>query len=393
MIRRRLLAVLLLSIIISPLLMQVAHAFDRDFYSANDIIYYNPDATNGCGSTSLNGKDNIEKALNFYMKKGLSLAQAAGILGNFIAESGVEPRKEQGGKLVDDNYVPIDGVGFGIAQWTFKSRQLPLEAFMKSQGVGITDLGGQLGFSWQELQTNYAKTLQTLLSQSDPIQAAFVFHQGYEGSNDSLEQIINGRGGNAKKLYDQYKNAPPVATLDSGSSSGSSDSGGCSNSTLSDKVLSYAWHDYRGLTVIATPGWITAWTTARNAGFYVGGTQYPGIDCGGFVTRLLIDSGFETNYNYAGKGGNTDVQEKWLQENWTKLGTGGTINPATLQPGDVAIKSSLTGQEGHTFVFVGKIPNSDFASTIASASWDERAPMADTAQSPTDNHFTWYRKK
>ena len=197
---RKILPFLLLAILIAATSVQEVSAFDRNFYSGNDIIYYNPDASGGCGSTTLNGKDAIEKALNFYMGKGLNLAQAAGIVGNFIAESGVNSAKEQGGRIVDDSYVPKDGVGFGIAQWTFSSRQIPLENFMKDQKVGITDLGGQLGFSWQELQTTHSKALQSLLAQSDPIQAAFVFHRDFEGSADSLDQIIANRGGNAKKL-------------------------------------------------------------------------------------------------------------------------------------------------------------------------------------------------
>jgi len=406
MLRRKILPLLLLTILVATNIVQEAGAFDRDFYGANDIIYYNPDALNGCGS-ALNGKDNIEKALTFYMGKGLTLAQAAGIVGNFIAESGVDPRKEQGGKIVDDSYVPKDGVGFGIAQWTFSTRQIPLENFMKSQvpPVGITDLGGQLGFSWQELQTTHSKALQSVLAQSDPIQAAFVFHRDYEGSADSLQQILNNRGGNAQKLYDQYKNSPPVATV--GGSSATSDSG-CSNGTLSDKVLSYAWPTYRGLTTVAQQGWTDAVKQAQSSGMYVGGSAYPGIDCGAFVTLLLINSGFEPNYNYGdllSKGaGNTDAQEKWLRENWQSLGTGATINPANLQPGDVAIKSSFTGQEGHTFVWVGKVAGfgddpahgrslaNGNPEQIASASLDERAPMADV-QSPTDSHFNWYRKK
>ena len=74
-----------------------------------------------------------------------------------------------------------------------------------------------------------------------------------------------------------------------------------------------------------------------------------------------------------------------MKENWQSLGSGNEISPEQLQPGDVAIN------ETHTFVYVGEVEGSE--SKIASASWDERAPMADTSQQPTDPKFRWYRKK
>ena len=46
------------------------------------------------------------------------------------------------------------------------------------------------------------------------------------------------------------------------------------------------------------PAYAAAITKAKAEGQYVGND---GVDCGGFVTRLMIDSGFEPNYNYAGK--------------------------------------------------------------------------------------------
>lgn len=159
--------------------------------------------------------------------------------------------------------------------------------------------------------------------------------------------------------------------------------------SFDELTLSYAWPTYKGLTVDATPGWVNAYTTARAAGRYVGGTTYPGIDCGGFVTTLIVDSGFDKTYNHGSLikdgAGYTPIQYAWLRENWQSLGMGSSIDTATLQKGDVAIRA------GHTFIYVGDIPG--FGSKLASASLDERAPMADTAQKATDGTFEWFRKK
>lgn len=127
---------------------------------------------------------------------------------------------------------------------------------------------------------------------------------------------------------------------------------------------------------------------ARDDGQYIGGIRYPGIDCGGYVTRLLIDSGFEPKYNYSGKAsggaGPTDTQEKWTKENWKTTTVKST---ADLQPGDVAFRP------GHTYLFVGKVdgfsgPNPQFSSS----SLDGRAPMAGQGN-PLSAEITWYRKK
>lgn len=117
----------------------------------------------------------------------------------------------------------------------------------------------------------------------------------------------------------------------------------------------------------------------------MGGISLPGIDCGGFVTLLVRDSGYEKGYNDNGKGGATSAQEAWMQKNWESLGSSSGISEGTLQPGDVAINAS------HTFIYVGEVPG--FQAKIASASLDERAPMADNQQSPTQPGYNWYRKK
>jgi N-acetylmuramoyl-L-alanine amidase len=170
------------------------------------------------------------------------------------------------------------------------------------------------------------------------------------------------------------------------------------NGTLSNYVLAYAYHEYKpapnwDLKVEGNgsiPGYAAAVKTAQKEGRYVGGGAHPGVDCGGFVTTLLYDSGFEPKYNSSAKGGNVVAQHAWADKNWKKLGSGSSIDVATLQPGDVA----YTSDDGHTFVYVGKIEG--FGSKIASASFSNtgeswRAPMAGH-ESPTGS-VTWYRKK
>ena len=144
-------------------------------------------------------------------------------------------------------------------------------------------------------------------------------------------------------------------------------------------------------------------TAAISSQQYVGGCR--GVDCGGFVTRLMIDSGWEPNYNYGGKmnagAGSTEAQQQWLEKNWDKKGNI-VLNPKTkqsesglfvsdLEPGDVAIIAGY-----HVFVYVGEIPG--FGSSVVSASLCKRAPMAGPdpvggVPGSVGAKYTWYRKK
>lgn len=364
---------------------------------------------------ALAGNNNVEKILNFYMRKGLNLAQASGIVGNMMQESGLKPNIVQGGKLIgeNENYKLQNGVGFGLVQWTFTGRQKPLQDHINKMGVKNTDLGGQLSFTWVELTGPYLSTLNNLKRTNDPVQAAVVVHDGYESSADSDATVRSVRGGNAKKVYDTYKNAPALAgsTAETkmnnptgeekvdehgqaktetvaNSEEDTSGTGGCGSfagGNFAETLKAYAWPTYKGNDIKPTNTYASAVKKAMGQGLYVGGIAYKGIDCGGFVTLLVRDSGYDKGYNYNGKGGPTSSQEAWMKQHWQSLGTSSSISASKLQPGDVAVNST------HTFIYVGDVPG--FKAKIASASLDERAPMADNQQSPTQPGYNWYRKK
>ncbi len=169
-------------------------------------------------------------------------------------------------------------------------------------------------------------------------------------------------------------------------------SNGCNvNGELSELVLAYAWPDYHKAPYTdRMPAYAEAVSVSRREGRYVGGSVngVPGIDCGGFVTILVQNSGLEPTYNTGSDGtgiaGNTPYQEKWiLEHNWTLLNqTANTpIDTSVLQAGDVAFygNSSHYSNNKHTFIYVGSIPG--FNSVIASAAYGSsgtggRAPMA-----------------
>ena len=198
-------------------------------------------AAAGSTAISADAEANLVTILQFFTSNGLSLAAAAGIAGNLKMESGFNPAIIQGGAIAPPGYIPVNSVGFGLAQWTFTSRQQPLVDLAASRGASVTDLGIQLDYMWQELNGGWISTLTALDAiKTDPVEAAVIFHELYEGSADSSAAVINNRGGAATAIYNQYQGqiadgtgVTGVAPVSSGTSAaGNSFCGTATNGSL-----------------------------------------------------------------------------------------------------------------------------------------------------------------
>lgn len=383
-------------------------AYDVDFFSANDILFYNPDDT-GCGDTAVGGSSSgssadfmvrAEKAVKIFTGKGLSLAAAAGIVGNLRAESGLEPAKIEGQykSLAPDDYQPVSGTGFGIAQWTFPGRQGPLVEFAKSKNVKITDLDMQLEFLWKEVTSNtfmpMLEKLNSIKSETpyngvDPVIAAtIIFHgpnykiekdptgktvldglkRGFEGSADNADKIINTRGGFATGVYNEFKGKIPdgtgVSGVDTGTGSSTSGVGDCGgNGIVAGDVVKTALSF--ALDTPATNG-MNSESDAKPE--YVSAINQfnPGAnvaDCGIYVGTVMIASGVDVNYPKAG----TAVQRDYVKRETTKYQIIENPTRDILQPGDILIVNN--GSDHHTEIYTG---GAEYP--IADASQDQRVP-------------------
>ena len=103
------------------------------------IEYYN--STKIIIQRQLVGSTNVERAWNFYQEEGFSEEATAGILGNFMRESKMNPAAEEIGNKI----------GYGIAQWSF-TRRTDLEKWTKENNFLVSSLEGQLNFSIYEMQ-------------------------------------------------------------------------------------------------------------------------------------------------------------------------------------------------------------------------------------------------
>ncbi len=202
----------------------------------------------------------------------------------------------------------------------------------------------------------------------------------------------------AQALIDKYWDSSPAITLPISITAGSTDdlegilvplgadceqTGAVGDGSLAQKILDYAWPTFhKAPYLIMKPEYKKAIDAARSRKEYVGGGIHPGIDCGGYVTRLMRDSGTDPQYNKY--QGNTFYQKKYMDDNpskYKKLSVGSTKD---LQFGDIAIIGNQ-----HTFMYVGpgKVPGFTGSSTSASiTTW--RTPMADGTPI---RGYNWYR--
>ncbi len=320
------------------------------------------DSGNGCSSGSsaiMVGSDNIEKAYNYFLQKGLTANQAAGIVGNLMNESaGVNPAAQQDGS---NSPLPKDTVGFGIGQWTYTSRQQPLVDLAKSKGLPVTDLHVQLDYTWQELKTTYSNVLSKLKASTTVGDATSIILNDYEAPAERVQNLII-RTGNANQVLTRYGGGKASSVVPSASTNanGCTTSAGAVNGSIVQTALNFAW-DTRGHgpnESDAKPSYQTAMPTYNGS---VG--QLPFSDCGVFTSTVMIASGADKNYPRRG----TTNQIPYLQKNTTLYREIPNVtNTSQLKPGDILINTD------HTYIYVGKQPN---GYNSVAASLGERVPQ------------------
>jgi Phage tail lysozyme len=163
-------------------------------------------ASAGVGGPIASALNTEQAGLQYYISKGWTPAQAAGIMGNLIHESG--------GRLNPAAVNPGDGTdgsdSIGIGQWNGQ-RAANLKSFAAAQGKSWQDFGVQLAFVQHELETSEGAAGQRLKAAQSPQDAAAAFALGYErpqgfqsgdlskvtGGQNRLDQTLRLAGGGA----------------------------------------------------------------------------------------------------------------------------------------------------------------------------------------------------
>tara|TARA_R110002153_G_scaffold155512_7_gene307577 strand:- start:982 stop:1809 length:828 start_codon:yes stop_codon:yes gene_type:complete len=108
------------------------------------------ESINASLQTSLVGSTNAEKAFNFMVMNGFATHQAAAMVGNFAAQSGVE--------LTNGSY--------GIVSWN-GDREKALTEYATAINQPITLLETQLGFVIQEMRGSFSPAAAKIRSSND----------------------------------------------------------------------------------------------------------------------------------------------------------------------------------------------------------------------------------
>jgi Phage tail lysozyme len=156
--------------------------------------------------------DNQQQAYQYLISQGYPPVAAAGIVGNLVQESGVNPTVNPGDS----------GTAHGIAQWR-GDRWSGLQNYAKQNNGSANDLNTQLGYLDYELRNRYGDTYQKLMSARSPGDAAGAFALGYErpkGAETGIAANVDGWGNRlsaaqsiygAPVSYQQTAQAQPVA--------------------------------------------------------------------------------------------------------------------------------------------------------------------------------------
>lgn len=157
---------------------------------------------------------------NFLMSKINNPYGVAGLMGNLYAESGLNPRNLQnsGNKkysLSDDEYTENidlgiiskqkfcnDGYGYGLAQWTYKTRKEKLYNYCVKVHLSIGNLQAQLEYLWIELQ-KYTGVMKVLKAAKNIQEASDIVLLKYERPADQSEKVKKKRAKFGQEIFDR----------------------------------------------------------------------------------------------------------------------------------------------------------------------------------------------
>lgn len=150
---------------------------------------------------------------------GLTPAGAAGLMGNFMAESAMKSENLQNTgntklDMTDGEYTSYvdngtytnfakDGHGYGLAQWTYWTRKRDLLAFAKNLGKSIGDYMMQVAFTLQELKS-YTSVLKVLQTTNSVKEASDIVLTQFERPADMGDTVKAKRAAYGQKFYDQF---------------------------------------------------------------------------------------------------------------------------------------------------------------------------------------------
>ena len=344
---------------LSSLMPLKVFAIDTGFYSANDILFYNPDDT-GCnssgdssgGSVKLTKSEKLKLIFQTLIDGGMNAVQAAAVMGNMQAESGFNNDSHETG-----------GGGYGLVQWT-GGRRTNLEKYAAKKGVPASDIAMQVEFLLKEYNNGDYRGINgsEFKNATNIVKATTAWMTQYESPAVATAHLPR-RIKAAKEVYALYKDLAPAIT-----ESSSDTTGNCGGAVAGDVVstaLNFALdkpippdaNPLKNQPSDAKPAYVAA-IDKYNKGASV-------ADCGMFVGTVMIASGADTNY----PKNSTLTQLNYVNSKTDKYKIINSPKRTDLMPGDILIVHNDSTGSHHTMIYTGETPN-----PAVDASLNERVP-------------------
>jgi murein DD-endopeptidase MepM/ murein hydrolase activator NlpD len=293
----------------------------------------------GCCAGDLTGNNNAQKAFNYFASSGYSKEQAAGIVGNMIHESSVEPGRLQGtppGKVTNPSDAVESSLGWGIVQWTPAGKMIKPSRQAGIDDATIVSLQFQLDFLRKQLNGETAipeKNAGDMVKAAKTVEDAAVafgrYYERFAGSEDLSNSRYTERKTAAKEV---------LSTFGDGAPSGGGCGAGSGNIAAVAKTLAWPTSGHDGTDKsLATKAYQEALPKYNSEN---GDRVW--TDCGRFVATVMRMSGADPDYPMV----YTPTQENYLRTSG-KYDVFDNITISQLQPGDILIGP------GHTYLFVG----------------------------------------
>lgn len=323
-------------------------AYDQQFYSSNDILFYNPDASSACSSTAststasvpLTDNPTLKQIFQLLINGGMNAVQAAAVMGNMYAES----------SFISDRHEVGNDIGYGLVQWSF-GRRTNLENFAKQKGVPASDVTMQIEFLFKEYNSSYKSRLSsTPFKDGTDITAStkawmMIFEAPMMSPANDPAALNSKRIPAANTIYGLYQSLAPSSTALSATSTSSCNATG--NGAVAGNIVATALN--LALTAPVKNG-TTAKSDARDT-YQTAKMQYnpttDWTDCGGFVSTVMKASGVDPNYPLG-----TSVEGAYVRAHPEKYKVIDNPSPtgSDLQPGDILISTTA----GHTMLYTGQ---------------------------------------
>jgi len=150
---------------------------------------------NGPNINNSASRNNVDTVVRYLSGKGFNKTAIAGIIGNWVQESSVDPSNCQndcqdssGGDTAECALAKYY-CGYGLAQWTYPSRKQNLVDFATKNNKSAADMQLQLDFFMWELENSHPSLQANLNKSKDISEATLTFHNVFEGSADNAEML------------------------------------------------------------------------------------------------------------------------------------------------------------------------------------------------------------